>query len=296
VVLSIFILLIACAAVSYDLATNVVRFPNPVIANNRSLFGTFSLIAAIIAITLVIILAGYTLARRRRLREKIADAALTYQLQLDTVVNEGIARAINEELGPDGIVAFPTIAPRLVELHTSNIVPSETVDIVKDFVRTHESSAIGLAGMRGSGKSTVMQALAADAELAPHVAVIPSPVKYDSAEFSRRLLTELATIISGESFDVENPRLANRVSLVRIFLSIGLMVVGAVCLFLGSELFNPTEVHLNVYTFHAFLLFGSWACRACLFDGNDAIYNVYLRCISGDKTGSLPYEDITLGD
>ncbi|NUT99757.1 MAG: hypothetical protein HOY78_47875 [Saccharothrix sp.] len=131
-------------------------------------------------------------------RSRAADRAeADYDRELRAAVTETVTTAINEELGPRGIVAFPTRAPRLVELDTSVITPSATVDYVRDFIAGHDSSAIGLAGTRGSGKSTVMRALRKDERLSRHVAVIPAPVKYDDGEFIRRLLSEVATLIAG---------------------------------------------------------------------------------------------------
>lgn len=63
-------------------------------------------------------------------------------------VLEAVSTAINAELGPKGIVAFPTHAPRLVELDVTEIRPSSTTRYVNEFVLEHESSAIGLAGSR----------------------------------------------------------------------------------------------------------------------------------------------------
>ncbi|MFI9817673.1 P-loop NTPase fold protein [Saccharothrix variisporea] len=133
------------------------------------------------------------------LRSRAADRAeAAYDRELRAAVTETVTTAINEELGPRGIVAFPTRAPRLVELDTSVITPSATVDYVRDFITSHESSAIGLAGTRGSGKSTVMRALRKDERLSRHPVFFPAPVKYDEGEFIRRLLSEVANVIAGK--------------------------------------------------------------------------------------------------
>jgi len=119
-----------------------------------------------------------------------------YRRTLESAVQEAISTAINDELGPKGIVAFPTHAPRLVELDSSQITPSRTTEYVREFILEHEASAIGLAGTRGSGKSTVMRALRADLSLGL-VTIVPSPVRYDPGEFVRLLLAEVAVAIAG---------------------------------------------------------------------------------------------------
>nr|ADK54849.1 hypothetical protein [uncultured soil bacterium] len=124
------------------------------------------------------------------------EAFHAYQAWLASEVRGFVSQAINELLGPRGVVAFPTYAPRLIELDTSTIAPSATVNQVKEFIEGHESSAIGLAGNRGSGKSTVLRALTQAPELSPFVTIVTSPVKYDAGEFLRRLLHAVAGTIN----------------------------------------------------------------------------------------------------
>ena len=247
IAISLGALAVACAFTSFLLVTRGDESSSLFITDNQSLLSTLSATLATIGVLIATVLMISDRARRVRHTANVDGATRTYQRQLDTVVNEELARAINDELGPEGFVAFPTIAPRLVEIDTSNIVPSETVSQVKDFIMSHESSAIGLAGMRGSGKSTVMRALAAEADLASCVAIIPSPVKYDPAEFSRRLLTELAAIIGGASIDSEATRLANRVNSTRVAASVGLAAIGIFLLSASLLEFEPTTIRLSIY-------------------------------------------------
>lgn len=101
---------------------------------------------------------GAVLARRRVVRRSfevpVTGALGRYDRALDIAVQEAIAAAVNDLLGPQGIVAFPTHAPRLVELDTSQIATSGTTRYVREFVVEHESSAIGLAGPRWGGAPT----------------------------------------------------------------------------------------------------------------------------------------------
>lgn len=145
-----------------------------------------------------VVLGWRTRARKLRLAEvSLLDARRAKEQALTAAVLEAVSTAINEELGPKGIVAFPTHAPRLVELDVTEIRPSSTTRYVKEFVLEHESSAVGLAGSRGSGKSTVIRALQADKDIGGPVVVVPSPVRYESGEFLRRLLSEIATAVIG---------------------------------------------------------------------------------------------------
>lgn len=150
-------------------------------------------------------------------RTAVSDAENAYERELTAAVREAITTSINEELGPEGIIAFPAHAPRLVELDTSQITPSATVRYVREFIVEHESSAIGLAGMRGSGKSTVMRALYADKDFQPYVVLVPSPVRYNSGEFVRRLLYEIAATIANAGLDrrIRDRQVAGRVARTR---------------------------------------------------------------------------------
>ncbi|WP_167406022.1 P-loop NTPase fold protein [Amycolatopsis thailandensis] len=83
-----------------------------------------------------------------------------------------------------------------MELDVAHFRQSRTTAYIKEFILEHEASAVGLAGTRGSGKSTVMRSLVADPEIDGPVIIVPSPVRYDAGEFIRILLGEVATAIS----------------------------------------------------------------------------------------------------
>ncbi len=126
---------------------------------------------------------------------RIATGAL--DRSMIAAVKSAISTSINTELGSTGVVAFPAYAPRLVELDVAQIRQSTTTSYIKAFILEHESSAIGLAGTRGSGKSTVMRALKVDPDVDGPVVIVPSPVRYDPGEFIRLLLTQIAKAVVG---------------------------------------------------------------------------------------------------
>ena len=118
----------------------------------------------------------------------------SYRQELDTQLAEILRTSITEEFRKAGIVHFPVKAPTLVELTTAKIVPSATQETVTEFIRNHQSSAIGIAGPRGSGKSTLMQVIC-DSTFPSHSVLIPAPVRYDPIDFTRRLFLGVATEI-----------------------------------------------------------------------------------------------------
>jgi hypothetical protein len=125
----------------------------------------------------------------------VERARSAYEQERARLVAEAVRRSVTDMFRAATVIDFPLLAPTLVELSTAKIVPSGTQDEVRDFVANHDSSAIGLAGPRGSGKSTLMQAVAEAKGLATHTVRLTAPVKYDTLEFTRRLFREVATEI-----------------------------------------------------------------------------------------------------
>lgn len=179
---------------SAAVAATVVTVPT----THEPLLRSWLLVAGIVLVLMYGVAAVRRHRGRRAVELPVTAATRRYERMLETAVQEGISAAVNDLLGPTGVIAFPTHAPRLVELDTSQVTPSSTIEYVREFVVEHESSAIGLAGPRGSGKSTVMRALRADPTVGL-VTIVPSPVRYDPGEFMRVLLGEIARTLAGPS-------------------------------------------------------------------------------------------------
>ena len=118
-----------------------------------------------------------------------------YEQERSRLVAEATRRSVTDTFRAAMMIDFPLLAPTLVELSTAKIVPSRTQEEVRDFIANHDSSAIGIAGPRGSGKSTLMQAVAETKGPATHKVMLTAPVKYEALEFMRRLFREVATEI-----------------------------------------------------------------------------------------------------
>lgn len=115
---------------------------------------------------------------------------------VDSVLREHIlgefSIALQDELQARGVLRFPTHAPRLIELTDSTVVGSRSIDRVKSFVTNHETSAIGIAGPRGVGKTTLLRAVAEDVRSRGGVAAIVSaPVEYSATDLLRSLALEI---------------------------------------------------------------------------------------------------------
>ncbi|MGW5748747.1 P-loop NTPase fold protein [Amycolatopsis sp. NPDC003861] len=239
-----------------------------------------------LVVGLLIIVAISQIFRRKAAIKSAMQPADTAAGVLDrsmsAAVQEAISTAINSELGPRGIVAFPTHAPRLVELDVTQVRQSATANYVREFIREHESSAIGLAGTRGSGKSTVMQALLGDADADEPVVITPSPVRYDPGEFIRLLLTNVARAIAGRRSRAARNHL--RVALQRATIGKQLIILGSALgisvlpeLLRGSSSFSTTSSILTTRILAGANLFQLIAIALLIFVGIVQFAKVLVR-------------------
>ncbi|WP_442278461.1 P-loop NTPase fold protein [Terrabacter sp. 2YAF2] len=140
-------------------------------------------------VVLLIVRAPYVARDEDGTRQKFAAQRLKtendWQNEAEVFASESIRRSINQLLGPRGLVPFPTAAPDLVELAAENIVDSKTIAFVKKFISEHTTSAIGIAGPRGSGKSTLMLAIS-QLEGTRAISVLAAS-KYDPMDLLRRV-------------------------------------------------------------------------------------------------------------
>lgn len=163
------------------------------------------------------------------------------------LVQEAFTRSINEVLGPEGNLPFRALAPRLVELSTSEVVPSQSYRALREFIAGHASSAVGIAGPRGSGKSALLRGLQHDATLQPLVATLAAPVKYESTDFVRRLYLNVAEKVDSENGfkarELTERRLRSQ-GLLRWMIGAGSILLGAVVVTLDISP-PPIEVGLS---------------------------------------------------
>lgn len=179
-------------------------------------------------------------SRQRSVRNELQEIEGFYEQERARLVRESVRRQVTELFREAGIITFPMLAPTLVELSTAKIVSSRTHDEVIDFIRSHETSAIGIAGARGAGKSTLMDAVRNTDRLASHHVHLTAPVKYEPVDFIRRLFADAAKEIldrSGHSIEsshsVQHRRLF-RQRLVRDVLAVGMLSILTAAVFLWS--------------------------------------------------------------
>ncbi len=147
-------------------------------------------------------------------------------------VSEALRSCINFVLRDRGIIAFSTFAPTLVELTTSKVVPSRTHGYLRDFIRGHETTAVGIAGARGSGKSTLMHAVRRDLGTTSMSVFVSAPVQYEALDFTRRLYHAVAREIAGAPPENRVRQLRARIFVARVRTGVVAVVLASTILFL----------------------------------------------------------------
>jgi energy-coupling factor transporter ATP-binding protein EcfA2 len=177
---------------------------------------------------------------------ELREFSIDYEKRRLSLVQESFSSILNQVLGSQNRLDFPMAAPRLVELSTAAIVPSTSAIYLRDFISGHESSAVGIAGPRGCGKSTLMRALKADAARHPHAIYLTAPVKYDATEFVRRLYLAVAYAVMDDGYGHKARRILRRKDVPalrpRLLLSLASLGVGTSLIAVEAMPgeFNPT--------------------------------------------------------
>jgi Cdc6-like AAA superfamily ATPase len=211
---------------------------------------TLIVVAALAAISLLYLAVSFSrvsAARDAEAQAEIQAKATQLQTRILNEVKEEFTRILNGVLSDRGLAVFPAKAPRLVELSiTKAQVVSSAITRVSDFIQGHESSAIGIAGPRGVGKSTLMLKVAKLGEFGLSV-VVAAPVEYERLDLLRRLARAIANAIVPGHLERQSLmrarvalwiRIANRLSVTIGVL--GTAIAGAIAIqpdnFAGSTL------------------------------------------------------------
>jgi hypothetical protein len=122
-------------------------------------------------------------ARRRAASNGLAEA---HERLISSTVLDEIVAIINEIVYRDderakGALFYPMSAPTLVEFENAAVIDSASFEEVQALVEQHVTSAIGVAGPRGVGKSTLLRLLC---ETPNHVGIyLPAPSSAADQQF-----------------------------------------------------------------------------------------------------------------
>ncbi|WP_242578938.1 P-loop NTPase fold protein [Amycolatopsis sp. 195334CR] len=164
--------------------------------------------------------------RNSAVQREVANTGVNLTDRAQTEVEALVREAVNVLDAPDaatGSLLTTAEAPALVDLNTVDTVSSVGLRQVEEFIDRHPTSAIGVAGPRGVGKSTVLRRVSANSvgneQRKQRVGVyVQSPVYYQAADFVRTLHEEIARSIledAHERFETPELRIERRIRALR---------------------------------------------------------------------------------
>ncbi|MFI5896269.1 hypothetical protein ACIA5D_39835 [Actinoplanes sp. NPDC051513] len=175
-------------------------------------------------------------AARSDLVTKHARRTEAIRVHIQEFVRAAISTQVSQEQS-SGALLYETDSSGLVETTAPLVIGSENVDEVEQFVHDHSTSAIGIAGPRGCGKTTIITRLTAPRESVLGV-YIQAPVYYEAADFVRLIHAEIAKKILRRR-DVDEVMLDRRAAryghLIRFLTGGSLALLGVGVVLLGSR-------------------------------------------------------------
>jgi hypothetical protein len=173
--------------------------------------GALNLFIAAASISVLLIALIWLLTHRAdSLHEQVAWAA---QHVHDEMLNDfkAIASVLSVELqraSTDPMLQL-CVAPALVELESARVQPFASFKDVVELLRNHRTSAVGVGGRRGIGKTALLRWIKYELEPRWIVIYIPAPATYDAADFVRTIFIMTAKeVIQKYSVVLREGRLA----------------------------------------------------------------------------------------
>lgn len=127
-------------------------------------------------------------ARRRASRPDRTYIPASFQEHVRVSLRKTLNSLYRNEFG----LVFRLPTPALVASDSpENLVEVESVRQLRDFISDHRSSSLGLAGPRGSGKTSTLHLLTRDLHadsIATLCVIVPAPVRYESEDLVRLII------------------------------------------------------------------------------------------------------------
>jgi Cdc6-like AAA superfamily ATPase len=139
------------------------------------------------------------------------------------------------------VVLSTTEARRLVELDSQDPVPVKALRVLQDFIGSHVTSAVGISGPRGIGKTTIMRLLCSRQQDHCVGVYVPAPVKYSPADFVTTIHQRTAEqILEAHGAPRQDPLSVQRngVLTVRMIAALAILVCVAAGLLIEANYFS----------------------------------------------------------
>lgn len=119
---------------------------------------------------------------------------LDYMVDLRIAVDETINLHFSNIVSEDEILLVDMESSQLVESKENDIVRSESIEDVCQFIEQHKTSSLGISGSRGIGKSTILRQIANEFNGPENCVISMSiPVHYEPEAMVQRLLIDFIT-------------------------------------------------------------------------------------------------------
>ena len=177
-----------------------------------SLGWALSLFIAAVSLSVLLIALIWLLTQRIDFLNK--QVASTGQRVHDKMLNDfkAIASVLSVELqraSTDPMLQL-SAAPALIELESARVQPFASFKDVIEFLESHSTSAVGVGGRRGIGKTALLRWIKYELEPKWIVIYIPAPATYDAADFVRTIFAMTAKeVIQKYSVVLSEGRLAS---------------------------------------------------------------------------------------
>jgi Cdc6-like AAA superfamily ATPase len=190
---------------------------------------------------------------------------LANRLDAESLATEEEVRRRAAEQSAEVVLAT-TEAPRLVELDSPEPVRVRALQDLQVFIVSHVTSAIGISGPRGIGKTTIMRLLCMRNQDRYVGVYLPAPVKYSPADFVRTIHQRTAEeILEAHGAMQQEPSLLarrNGVLTVRLIAAFGLLLFATSALLIKETFFPRMSWSLATGWGSAFLAAASLAILA----------------------------------
>jgi Cdc6-like AAA superfamily ATPase len=181
-----------------------------VIDNQNSVFDNVLAIACVVILVVIVLakrngrLSRSSISRLNDVQDDeaqyrdVARVQLTEYLNIvantfhqDSIAREEEARRLAAEESAE-VVLSTTDARRLVELDDQDPVRVKALTDLEEFISLHVTSAIGISGPRGIGKTTIMRLLCTRNQDHYVGVYVPAPVRYSPADFVKTIHQRMA--------------------------------------------------------------------------------------------------------
>lgn len=210
---------------------------------------------SLLASSAIASLFDYNHRNRRDPNQDMEYAKVESNQAIEITISVALRKLIPIELESEIEFNLSDSAPAMVELENARIIPADSDRYLRKFIGTHEASAIGLAGPRGTGKTTALRLLAQTDQKTVGV-YIPAPSRYEPAEFIRHILIEVAESVMGTD---ESPPVGRSHATLRVVSAIFVVLVASALLI---PIFTPINFPLRpaigwILAIGVFLLYGA---------------------------------------